>query len=135
MQAQRTLPHDLNAVIEQADNAEKTRPRGSGPRDERADQPGDNGRQDDDDATHRGGSALRQVLSRPILTDELTVLVQHQETDEQRCAHHGQRHRDDERSDKTNHRVIPFSRRMSATCHECEPKEPFTRTTAPSSAN
>ena len=67
--------------------------------------------------------------------DELTVLVQHQETDEQRRAHHRQRHRNDERSDKTDHRVIPFSRRMSATCHECEPKEPFTRTTAPSFAN
>ena len=143
VQTQRALTHDLDAVIKETNGSQAhkeegqqdARPRGASTCDERTNQPCDHGRQDDHNAAHRRRSTLRQVLRRPILADELAVVMQHQETDEQRCTHHRQRHRDDERSDKTNHRVIPFSRRMSATCHECEPKEPFTRTTAPSAAN
>ncbi len=129
MQTEGTLTHDLDAVIEQADDAqahEQEHEQQAGPRrsrtgNRRADQPRDDGRQNDDDATHRGGATLGQVLGRTVLANELTVLVQHQETDEQRRARHGQRHGDNERRDKSNHRFVPFSRRMSATCHECDP--------------
>ena len=142
MQAERTLTHDLDAVVQEADDAQadeqedqqQAGPRGARARDHRTDQPRDERREDDDDAAHRGRSTLGQVLSGPVLADELSVLVHDQETDEDWRARHGQGHRDNKRGNKSNHRVVPFSRRMSATCHDCEPKEPLTRTTAPSSA-
>ena len=142
MQAERTLTHDLDAVVEEANDAQadeqedqqQAGPRRPGTRDKRTDQPRDDRCEDDDDATHRGRATLGEVLGRPVLADELSVLVHDQETDEDWRARHGQGHRDNKRGNKSNHRVVPFSRRMSATCHDCEPKEPLTRTTAPSSA-
>ena len=142
VQAKRTLTHDLDAVVEEANDAQadeqedqqQAGPRRPGARDNRADQPRDDRCKDDDDATHRGRATLGEVLGRPVLADELSVLVHDQETDEDWRARHGQGHRDNKRGNKSNHRVVPFSRRMSATCHDCEPKEPLTRTTAPSLA-
>ena len=96
MQTERTLAHDLDAVIKQSDDAqahkqeheEQAGPRRSGTGDQRTNQPGHHGRQNDDNAAHGGRAALGQVLGRPILADELTVLVQHQEADEQRRTRH-----------------------------------------------
>ena len=129
MQAEGTLAHDFDSVVEQADDAqsheeedeEHPGPRWSRACDKGSDEPREDRRQDDDDTAHRRRAALGQVLRRPVLADELPVLVHHQESDEQRRAHHGQRHRDNERGNESNHRVVPFSRRMSATCHDCEP--------------
>ena len=142
VQAERTLTHDLDAVVEEANDAQadeqedqqQAGPRRPGTRDKRTDQPRDDRCEDDDDATHRGRATLGEVLGRPVLADKLPVLVHDQETDEDWRARHGQGHRNNKRGNKSNHRVVPFSRRMSATCHDCEPKEPLTRTTAPSSA-
>ena len=96
MQTERTLAHDLDAVIKQSDDAqahkqeheEQAGPRRSGTGDQRTNQPGHHGRQNDDNAAHCRRATLGQVLGRPILADELTVLVQHQEADEQRRTRH-----------------------------------------------
>ncbi len=58
---------------------------------------------------------LRQVLRRPILADELAVVIRHQETDEQRCTIADSAiAMIDTAIDQSQ--VIPFSRRT--TCHE-----------------
>ena len=73
MQTERTLAHNLDAVIEQADNAEpheeeheeQARPGRSRTGNQRTNQPGDDGRQDDDETAHGGRAALGQVLVGP----------------------------------------------------------------------
>src|SRR5699024_4425805 len=99
------------------------------PRGDVGDGVADDGRQDDDDATHRQGAAVGEVGRGPVLPAALPVVPPDEEPDVQR----GIQHDDDQGGspgDEDGHHSMPPPSR-SARRHTPDPWEPLSSTRSP----